>query len=59
MRIHYDSVLNAGFENWGFESTLEQLSVSDRETIQFIGLKGAGYSAKFYFEEIPEKVIGE
>lgn len=58
MKIHYDSVLNAGFENWGFESTLEKLSISERESIQFIGFKGAGYSAKLYFEEIPEKVIG-
>lgn len=58
MKIHYDSVLNAGFENWGFESTLEKLSISERESIQFIGFKGAGYSAKLYFEKIPEKVIG-
>lgn len=58
MKIHYDSVRNAGFENWGFESTLEKLGTSERENIQFIGFKGAGYSAKLYFEEIPEKVIG-
>lgn len=58
MKIHYDSVLNAGFDNWGFESTLEKLGTSKRENIQFIGFNGAGYSAKLYFEEIPEKVIG-
>lgn len=58
MKIHYDSVLNAGFENWGFESTIEKLSISESENIQFIGFKGAGYSAKLYFEGIPEKVIG-
>lgn len=57
-KIHYDSVLNAGFENWGFESMLERLSISESENIQFIGFKGAGYSAKLYFEDIPEKVIG-
>lgn len=58
MKIHYDSVLNAGFENWGFESTIEKLSISESENIQFIGFKGDGYSAKLYFEGIPEKVIG-
>ncbi|ARM84880.1 MULTISPECIES: hypothetical protein [Marinobacter] len=58
MKIHYDSVLNAGFENWGFESTIEKLSISESENIQFIGFKGADYSAKLYFEGIPEKVIG-
>ena len=58
MKIHYDSVRKAGFDYWGFESTLEKLGTSKRENIQFIGFKGAGYSAKLYFEEIPEKVIG-
>lgn len=58
MKIHFDSVLNAGFEKWGFESTLKKLGTSERENIQFIGFKGGGYSAKLYFEEVPEKVIG-
>lgn len=58
MKIHYDSVLRAGFENWGFESTLKKLGASERENIQFIGFKGAGYSAKLYFEEVPKKVFG-
>ena len=58
LRIHFDSVTQAGIQSWGFASVIEKLQAHQQNEVMFIGLKGGGYSAKLYFEALPEKVIG-
>ena len=58
LRIHFNSVTQAGIQSWGFASVIEKLQAHHQSEVMFIGLKGGGYSAKLYFMAFPEKIIG-